>query len=359
MISELARIERRFLEIESLLARPEVVAQNNEFRKLSKERADLEPAVELYREYKKFQKEAEDVSVLHSESSGEMADLAFEELKSLKEKLADLEAQLRLQLLPKDPNDGCNIFLEVRAAAGGDEASLFAGELLRAYMRYCERKKIRTELMSMSENELGGIKEAVISIEHPEIYKLLKYESGVHRVQRVPATEAQGRVHTSTITVAIIPEADDVDVTVNENDLRIDTYRASGAGGQHVNRTDSAVRITHLPTGIVVACQDERSQLKNKSKAMKVLKAKLLEAAQESQAKNIADERRSQVGTGDRSERIRTYNFPQSRVTDHRINFTTHAIHDFMNGDMDDMIDALAKFYQAEALRKQSEASHA
>lgn len=357
MIAELAKLERRFLEIDSLLAQPSIANQPMEFRKLSKERAELDEPVALFRTYKKIEKELEEAKSLHAESSGEMAELAFEEMQTLKTQLIELEEQLRLHLLPKDPNDGRNIFLEIRAAAGGDESSLFAAELYRMYMRFGERKRWRMELMSMNDNGLGGIKEVVLSIENAEAYKTLKFESGVHRVQRVPATEAQGRVHTSTVTVAVLPEADEVEVDVDEKDLRIDTYRAGGAGGQHVNRTDSAVRLTHLPSGIVVQCQDERSQLKNKAKAMKILKSKLLEAAQENAAKSVADERRSLVGTGDRSERIRTYNFPQSRVTDHRINFTTHAIHDFMEGHIDEMVELLAKHYQSEALRLQSEAA--
>jgi peptide chain release factor 1 len=248
------------------------------------------------------------------------------------------------------------VLLEVRAGAGGDEASLFAGEIFRMYQRYCERRRWKVEILSLSETELGGTKEIVALVQGGAgvgVYRSLKYESGVHRVQRVPATEAQGRVHTSTVTVAILPEADDVEVSINDTDLRIDTYRASGAGGQHVNRTDSAVRITHLPSGIVVACQDERSQIKNRSKAMKILQAKLLEQAQMEQERSLSAERKAQVGRGDRSERIRTYNFPQSRVTDHRINHTTHAIADFMTGDIQDMLDRLANHYQVEMLKEQ------
>ncbi|KAB8028501.1 peptide chain release factor 1 [Fluviispira multicolorata] len=355
MMLQLAKIERRFLELENLLSRPEIISNNNEFRKLSKERAELEETVRLYREFKKIEEDTKATEELYQESTGEMQDLAFEELKELKNLYSALEKTLSIHLLPKDPNDSKNIFLEIRAGAGGDEASLFAGQLFRAYMRYAERKKWKVEIMSLNENELGGTKEVIALIEGEGVYSILKYESGVHRVQRVPQTEAQGRVHTSTITVAVLPEADDVDVTINENELRIDTYRAGGAGGQHVNRTDSAVRITHIPSGIVVACQDERSQIKNRSKAMKILQAKLLEAAEIEKEKAFSEERRSQVGRGDRSERIRTYNFPQSRVTDHRINHTIHSIDAYMEGEIQEMLDLLRQHYQAEALKLQAE----
>lgn len=355
MMLQLAKIERRFLELESLLSRPEIISNNTEFRKLSKERADLEETVRLYREFKKIEDDKKSTEELIEESTGEMRDLAFDELKSLKARYEELEKELAIHLLPKDPNDAKNVFLEIRAGAGGDEASLFAGQLFRTYARYAERKKWKMEIMSLNENELGGTKEVIALIEGEGVYSILKYESGVHRVQRVPQTEAQGRVHTSTITVAILPEAEDVDVSINDNDLRVDTYRAGGAGGQHVNRTDSAVRITHIPSGIVVACQDERSQIKNRSKAMKILKAKLLEAAEIEKEKAFSEERKSQVGRGDRSERIRTYNFPQSRVTDHRINHTIHSIDAFMEGEIQDMLTLLRHFYQAEALKLQAE----
>lgn len=355
MMLQLAKIERRFLELESLLSRPEIISNNNEFRKLSKERAELEETVRLYGEFKKIEIDTKSTEELWQESTGEMKDLAFEELKELKGRHEKLEKELAIHLLPKDPNDGKNVFLEIRAGAGGDEASLFAGQLFRAYARYAERKKWKIEIMSLNENELGGTKEVIAMIEGDGVYSILKYESGVHRVQRVPQTEAQGRVHTSTITVAVLPEADDVEVNINENDLRVDTYRAGGAGGQHVNRTDSAVRITHIPSGIVVACQDERSQIKNRAKAMKILQAKLLEAAEIEKEKAFSEERRSQVGRGDRSERIRTYNFPQSRVTDHRINHTIHSIDAFMEGEIQEMLDLLRQHYQAEALKLQAE----
>jgi peptide chain release factor 1 len=334
LLAQLNRLERRFLEIGS----------------------DMEEAVLLVRRFKILMAQVAETETLFEESSGEMKDLAFEELSTLKAEKTALEDLLHIQLLPKDPNDGKNILLEVRAGAGGDEASLFAAQLFRMYQRYCERRRWRFEVLSLSESEMGGIKEIVAQVEGEKVYRALKFESGVHRVQRVPATESQGRVHTSTVTVAVLVEAEDVDVTINENDLRVDTYRASGAGGQHVNRTDSAVRLTHIPSGIVVACQDERSQIKNKSKAMKVLQAKLLELAQIEKDKALSADRRAQVGRGDRSERIRTYNFPQSRITDHRIQVTSHAINDFMEGHLDEMIDSLQNHYQMEMLKTQNDA---
>ena len=357
MLQQLAKIERRFLEVESLLARPDVISNQNEFRKLSKERSELEEIVDVYLIFKKIETDTADTQELYDEASGEMKDLAFAELQELKLNRENLEKKLSILLLPKDENDSKNIFLEIRAGAGGDEASLFAGQLFRAYCRYAERRRWKVEIMSMNENELGGTKEVIALIEGDNVYSTLKYESGVHRVQRVPQTEAQGRVHTSTITVAILPEAEDVDVTINESDLRIDTYRAGGAGGQHVNRTDSAVRITHIPSGIVVACQDERSQIKNRAKGMKILKAKLFEAAEIEKEKAFSEERKSQVGRGDRSERIRTYNFPQSRITDHRINYTIHSIDSFMEGNIQDTLDALRQYYQTQSLKLQAQGS--
>lgn len=352
MKEELARLERRFLEIESELAHPETAAQPARFRALSRERAALEPGVEQFRTYKQLENELEGARELIGES-GDMGAWARTEVAELESRLQILSGKLRMSLLPRDPDDDRNIILEIRQAAGGDEAGLFAAELFRAYLRYAERCKWRAEILSQQESGIGGVKEAVALISGEQVYARLKHESGVHRVQRVPATESQGRVHTSTVTVAILPEADDLDeITIQDTDLRIDTYRAGGAGGQHVNRTDSAVRITHLPSGIVVACQDERSQLKNRSKAMKILQAKLLEIARAEHEAAQSSERSSQVGRGDRSERIRTYNFPQSRVTDHRAGYTTHAIADVMEGDMDDLIDHVAVFFQEEALKR-------
>lgn len=354
MLSQLSKIERRFLEVENLLSSPDVMSHPGMFRKLSKERAELQEIVEIYQEIKKIAFDTQATEQLWQESTDDMRQMAFEELESLKAKKEDLEKKLSILLLPKDPNDSKNVFLEIRAGAGGDEASLFAGQLFRAYARFAEKRGWKVEIMSLNENELGGTKEVIALIEGENVYSTLKYESGVHRVQRVPQTETQGRVHTSTVTVAILPEADDVEVHVNENDLRVDTYRAGGAGGQHVNRTDSAVRITHMPSGIVVACQDERSQIKNRSKAMKILQAKLLEAAEIEKEKAFSEERKSQVGRGDRSERIRTYNFPQSRVTDHRINHTIHSIDSYMEGDIQTMLDALQHHYQTESLKQQA-----
>lgn len=350
MLNELAKVERRFLEIESLLSRPEIMSDYNQFRALSKERSELESGVRLYRELRQCDKEIQETQALLAESNDEMASLAEEELAALQARREALDKELRIFLLPKDPNDGRNVILEVRAGAGGDEASLFAAELFRMYSRYCEKQGWRVEVLSLSETELNGFKEIIALVEGADVFRKLKFESGVHRVQRVPQTEAQGRIHTSTVTVAVLPEAEDVEVEVNESDLRVDTFRASGAGGQHVNRTDSAVRLTHIPSGIVVVCQDERSQLKNRAKAMKILKSKLLENAREEQEKAISAERRTQVGRGDRSERIRTYNFPQTRLTDHRINFTTHALGEVLNGDLDELLDNLEADFQRQAL---------
>jgi peptide chain release factor 1 len=353
MRDEFARLERRFLEIENELSTAEVAANANLFRKLSRERAELEPGVNLYREYKRLEIEMAGAQEMAAVESGELAELARLEAIELGSRIEEIKHQLRICLLPHDPNDGRNVLLEVRQAAGGDEAGLFAGELFRAYLRFCERERWKVEILSVQESEIGGVKEAVALISGENTYGRLKYESGVHRVQRVPATEAQGRVHTSTITVAVLPEADELDdIKILDSELRVDTYRASGAGGQHVNRTDSAVRITHLPSGIVVACQDERSQIKNRSKAMKILQAKLLEVAQTEKAAAQSSERSAQVGRGDRSERIRTYNFPQSRVTDHRAGVTTHAIAEVMDGDMKELFDQIAAYFQEEALKR-------
>ena len=355
MISQLSKLERRFLEIESLLTQSSVLSDSNTFKKLSKECAELRPIVSSYKEYKLTDKQLSEAKVLFKQSTEEgMKELAEEEMDVLSTKLEELKKELSVLLLPKDPYDNKNTFLEIRAGAGGDEASLFAGVLLRMYSRYSESRAWKLSIMSLSENELGGIKEVVVLIEGKDVYSTLKYESGVHRVQRVPQTESQGRVHTSTVTVALLPEMDDIEVKINESDLRIDTYRASGAGGQHINRTDSAVRITHLPTNIVVACQDERSQLKNKAKAMKVLQAKLFEQAETEQNKSLSQERKSQVGRGDRSERIRTYNFPQSRITDHRINYSSHDLEKFLEGDIQSILTLLKEHEKAQLIQTQS-----
>ncbi|RME64235.1 MAG: peptide chain release factor 1, partial [Nitrospirae bacterium] len=319
---------------------------------LSREQATLEPIVKKYRQYKETLKAiAEAEELLHSEDT-ELKSLAEEELKTQKEKLPEIEKQLKILLLPKDPLDDKNVIMEIRAGTGGEEAALFAADLFRMYSKYAENRGWKVEIIDVNRTGLGGFKEVIASINGKGAYSRLKYESGVHRVQRVPVTETSGRIHTSAATVAILPEAEDVDVKINENDLKIETYRASGAGGQHVNKVSSAVRITHIPTGIVVQCQDERSQHKNREKAMKVLRAKLYELKRQEQEEKIAKERKSQVGSGDRSERIRTYNFPQNRVTDHRINLTLKKLPEIMEGDLDELIDALITYFQAEELKK-------
>lgn len=352
MFDKLGEVENRFLEIESKLSDPSLADRPEEFRRLSKEHAALQEIVDEYRVYKKLKSDIASNKEMLGDNDPEFTAMAKEELKELEPQLEVCTKKLQLLLLPQDPNDLKNILLEIRAGAGGEEAALFAGEMFRCYQRFAERQGWRVELISASQAEKGGFKEIIGMIEGNKVYSRLKYEAGVHRVQRVPETEAMGRVHTSTITVAVLPEAEEVDVKINTADLRIDVYRSSGAGGQSVNTTDSAVRITHIPTGVVVACQDERSQLKNKEKAMKILRSRILEAEQERAAKEHSDTRREMVGTGDRSERIRTYNFPQGRLTDHRIGFTTHALPDVMQGHIESVLDALQTYYQAEALKK-------
>ena len=343
---KLDRIDEHFEEITALLAAPEVQADQNRFRELSQEYARLEPVVECYRRYQALGEAAESARELLDDP--EMADLAREELEaSLREREA-LEPRLQLLLLPPDPNDERNVFLEIRAGTGGAEAALFTGDLLRMYLRYAELRGWRTETISASPGEQGGYKEIVIRISGRNVYSRLKFESGTHRVQRVPETESQGRIHTSACTVAILPEAQEIDqVEINSGDLRIDTYRASGAGGQHVNKTDSAVRITHLPSGIVVECQDERSQHKNKARALSLLQARLLSGMRKKQTSEQAAARRLQVGSGDRSERIRTYNFPQNRLTDHRINLTLYKLDEVLEGALDQVLDPLTQEHQA------------
>ncbi|MDO6355811.1 peptide chain release factor 1 [Caloramator sp. CAR-1] len=356
MLEKLDFIEEKYEELSKKISDPEVIADNNLFQKLCKEHNSLEGIVLKYREYKTILKRIkEDKELLEDDIDREMKDLVEEELKELSEEKERVEKELRLLLLPKDPNDEKNVFIEIRAGAGGDEAALFAADLYRMYTRYAERHNFKTELVSSSPNDLGGYKEVIFMVKGQGAYSRLKYESGVHRVQRVPVTEAGGRIHTSTATVAVLPEVDDVEVEINPNDLRVDVFRSSGHGGQHVNTTDSAVRITHLPTGIVVSCQDEKSQLKNREKAMKILKAKLYEIELEKQRSQIAAERKSQVGTGDRSERIRTYNFPQGRVTDHRIGLTIYQLEAFLDGEIDEVIDALITADQAEKLKEVGE----
>lgn len=351
MFDKLELLIEKFEELEKKIIDPEIMKDMNVWQKLAKEHGDMKPIVEKYREYSKHKKELEENKEMLKESlDDEMKELVKEEISELEDSIEKEEQDLKILLLPKDPNDDKNVFMEVRAGTGGDEAGLFAEDLLRMYRMFADKQRWKTEIMSISEQGVGGIKEVVFLVKGQGAYSKLKYESGVHRVQRVPATESSGRIHTSAATVAVLPEVEDVDVVINQNDLRIDVYRASGNGGQCVNTTDSAVRITHIPTGLVVTCQDEKSQLKNKDKAMKILKSRLYEKYQEEQNKDIADARKSQIGSGDRSERIRTYNFPQGRVTDHRINMTIYQLDSFLNGDIGDMIDALITSDQAKKM---------
>jgi len=352
-LHRLENLERQYLELENRLADPEILRNQEVYLRLSKEHAELTPLVQAFRRYRQVQKElADSQSLLKEETDEELKALAREEIQSLKEQLAALEEELKFLLLPKDPNDEKNVILEIRAGTGGEEACLFAADLFRMYSRLAERRGWKLEVLSHSATGLGGFKEIIAAISGDRVYSQLKYESGTHRVQRVPETESQGRIHTSAVTVAILPEAEEVDVQINPEDLRIDVFRSSGPGGQSVNTTDSAVRITHLPTGLVVTCQDEKSQHKNKAKALKVLRARLLDAKIQEQQAQIARERKSQVGTGDRSERIRTYNFPQGRLTDHRIGLTLYRLADILEGDLDELLQALITHYRTEALKQ-------
>ena len=352
MIDKLLNVENKYDELMTKLGTAEVQADAAEYRRSAKTLSELEPLVQKFREYKGVEEDIKGAQELVNGNDAEMRELAREELKTLESRRDALLQDLKILLIPKDPNDEKNVILEIRAGAGGDEASLFAGDLFRMYSRYAERQGWRIDLMSSSESGTGGLKEVIASIEGRGVYSKLKYESGVHRVQRVPATEASGRIHTSTATVAVLPEAEEVDIQINEKDLRIDTFCSSGPGGQSVNTTYSAVRLTHIPTGLVVSQQDEKSQIKNRAKAMKVLRARLYEMEMRKQQEAQAKERRGQVGTGERSEKIRTYNFPQSRITDHRINFTTHRLHDVLEGDPGELIDQLTTFYNAEKLKE-------
>ena len=355
MLDKLKKVEERFEDINEKLCRSDVVADLEQYKKLMQELKTLTPIVEEYRRCKAAESDAAEAKAL-LDAGGlehEFKEMVLEELDSARERAAESSERLKVLLLPRDPNDDKNVIVEIRGSAGGEEASLFAGVLYRMYSMYAEAKGWKCEVLNSNPTELGGFKEISFMIEGEGAYSRLKFESGVHRVQRVPETESQGRIHTSTVTVAVLPEAEDVDVEINPADLQIDTYRSGGAGGQHVNKTESAIRITHLPTGTVVECQDERSQYKNKDRAMKILRSRILEAEREKQHDAIAGERRAQVGTGDRSERIRTYNYPQGRVSDHRINLTLYKIEAILNGDLDELIDALITADTAEKLKSE------
>lgn len=351
MYENLQVFEDRFVELEKSMIDPEVLADSRKLQETAKEHADLKDIVEKYREYKNLTENLEETKLMFDDKlDPEMREMVNEEVKNLEKSIEEVEEEIKILLVPKDENDDKNVIIEIRAGAGGDEAALFAGVLFRMYTMYAESHRWKVDLMNTNEIGIGGYKEVIFMVNGHGAYSKLKYESGVHRVQRVPETESSGRIHTSTVTVAVLPEAEEVEIEINPQDVRVDVFRSSGNGGQSVNTTDSAVRLTHIPTGIVISCQDEKSQLKNKDKAMKILKAKLYEQMQAEQAKELSDEKRSQVGTGDRSERIRTYNYPQGRITDHRINKTIHQIDNFLDGDLDEMIDELTAFDQTQKM---------
>jgi len=351
MLDKLAEVEKRYVELEGMMSDPQLLNQQREYSKLAKERSDLEEIVVRYREWLKVEQEIIENRQLLDENDEAIRDLAKEEVALLRARKEELENKLRILILPKDPNDDKNVIVEIRAGTGGDEAALFAAELFRMYSRYAESRGWRVEMMSSNPTGLGGYKEIIMSIEGQGAYSRLKFEGGVHRVQRVPVTEGSGRIHTSAVTVAVLAEADEVEIAIDPKEIRIDVFRSSGPGGQSVNTTDSAVRITHIPTGIVISCQDEKSQHKNRAKGMKILRARLLEKKQDEQQSEIAATRKLMVGSGDRSERIRTYNFPQGRLTDHRINLTIYQLDKVMEGAIDEVVEALITHYQAEALR--------
>ena len=358
-IDKVQAVENKFIDLEQRISDPSVIARQDEWQKLTKEHASLAPIIETFRKYKAVSATiADDKEIIADGSDAELTAMAKEELSELMKEQEALEEELHILMLPKDPNDDKNVIMEIRGGAGGDEAAIFAGDLFRMYSKYIEKQKgWKASIISSNAPELGGYKEVIFSVEGDGVYGKLKYESGVHRVQRVPVTESGGRIHTSTATVAVLPEAEDVEINLNMEDVRVDYFRASGAGGQHVNKTSSAVRMTHIPSGIVVECQDERSQLENRAKAVRVLKARLLAQAEEEANAEVTEARRSQVGTGDRSERVRTYNYPQGRVTDHRINLTLYKLENIMNGDIDEFIQALAEARRAELMKEAEESN--
>ncbi|MDY0235751.1 MAG: peptide chain release factor 1 [Gudongella sp.] len=356
MLEKLAFLEDKYKELVQKTMDPDLINEDREeWQRVMKEQSDIEPIVEKYREYTRVLSELDDAKMmLHDKLDDDMKEMVKEEVKGLEENVTEIEEEIRVMLIPTDPNDHKNVIVEIRGGAGGDEAALFAGVLFRMFIRYAERNRWKIDIMNTNEIGIGGYKEVIFMIKGKSAYSRLKYESGVHRVQRVPETESSGRIHTSTVTVAVLPEAEDIDIEIGPGELRVDVFRSSGNGGQSVNTTDSAVRMTHIPTGIVVSCQDEKSQLKNKDKALKILKSKLYDLKLQEQNKELAQMKKGQVGTGDRSERIRTYNFPQGRVTDHRINLTLYKLNNFVDGDLDEMIDALITSDQADKMQELS-----